>query len=220
MFSDDDALVAALKAHNIDAIEDVPATAIATLKKAGFADPGRPRRRPDRLHLQLEPEEAEEPRAAQPDAPRRRSTTRSTARRSCEVVFLGSPSPAGRSIPPATGAVGEPGDHSRRASTSRSRTSCSTASGSSGAPDGIRVADGHKMSYTVITPTDLHERQPELPDHPGRLPEDRRAALQKALDSSAAFDAITAPNTQVPELRPRDVGLGRPPRSRTSCSRS
>ena len=36
MFTDDDALVTALKAHDIDAIEDVPATAIATLKKAGF----------------------------------------------------------------------------------------------------------------------------------------------------------------------------------------
>ena len=36
MFSNDDALVAALKAHEIDAIEEVPPTAIDTLKKAGF----------------------------------------------------------------------------------------------------------------------------------------------------------------------------------------
>ena len=36
MFSNEDALVAALKAHNIDAIEDVPATAITTLKKSGL----------------------------------------------------------------------------------------------------------------------------------------------------------------------------------------
>ena len=80
MFSDDDALVAALKANNIDAIEDVPATAISTLKKSGFAIQDVPGRRPDGLHLQLEPEEAEEPRAAQPHAsrglrPRRRPRT-------------------------------------------------------------------------------------------------------------------------------------------------
>ena len=36
MFSNDDALVAALKANEIDAIEDVPATAIKTLKNAGM----------------------------------------------------------------------------------------------------------------------------------------------------------------------------------------
>src|SRR5256885_2426891 len=36
MFSNDDAMVSALKAHEIDAIEAVPATAIKTLKSAGF----------------------------------------------------------------------------------------------------------------------------------------------------------------------------------------
>ena len=36
MFSNDDAMVSALKAHEIDAIEAVPATAIKTLKNAGF----------------------------------------------------------------------------------------------------------------------------------------------------------------------------------------
>src|SRR5207302_5531366 len=37
MFANDDALVSALKAHEIDAIESVPATAIKTLKNAGFS---------------------------------------------------------------------------------------------------------------------------------------------------------------------------------------
>src|SRR5256886_1349449 len=36
MFGNDDAMVSALKAHEIDAIEAVPATAIKTLKSAGF----------------------------------------------------------------------------------------------------------------------------------------------------------------------------------------
>ena len=35
-FSDDDAMVTALKAHNLDAIEIVPATAMKTLRDAGF----------------------------------------------------------------------------------------------------------------------------------------------------------------------------------------
>ena len=88
MFSDDDALVAALKANNIDAIEDVPATAIEDARRRR-ASPSRTfRGRPDRLHLQLEPEEAEEPRAAEPegprgvrprDRPRSRSTTSSSS---------------------------------------------------------------------------------------------------------------------------------------------
>src|SRR5579884_1161754 len=36
-FSDDDAMVTALKAHSLDAIETVPATAMKTLRSAGFA---------------------------------------------------------------------------------------------------------------------------------------------------------------------------------------
>ena len=36
MFSNDDAMVTALKAHEIDAIEIVPATAIKTLRQSGF----------------------------------------------------------------------------------------------------------------------------------------------------------------------------------------
>src|SRR5918912_102875 len=36
MFANDDAMVSALKAHEIDGIESVPATAIKTLKSAGF----------------------------------------------------------------------------------------------------------------------------------------------------------------------------------------
>ena len=42
MFSNDDALVTALKADEIDAIEEVPPTAIDTLKKAGFTCPDVP----------------------------------------------------------------------------------------------------------------------------------------------------------------------------------
>ena len=56
MFSNVDTLIAALKAHEIDAIEDVPATGIKTLKDGGFTISRRARRRPDRLHHQLDPE--------------------------------------------------------------------------------------------------------------------------------------------------------------------
>ncbi len=70
MFSNDDALVTALKAHDIDAIEDVPATTIEVAAEGGHQASAGPGRRGDRLHPQLEPEEAEEPRAPEPQSSR------------------------------------------------------------------------------------------------------------------------------------------------------
>ena len=58
---------------------------------------------------------------------------------------------------------------------------------------GIRVADGHKMSYEVITPTDLTGVDRTFQIIQTDFKKIGVNLTQKALDSSAAFDAITAP---------------------------
>src|SRR5205807_2614589 len=63
-------------------------------------------------------------------------------------------------------------------------------------PDGIRVADGHKMSYVVITPTDLTGVDRTFQIIQADFKTIGVDLTQKALDSSAAFDAITAPGTK------------------------
>ena len=61
---------------------------------------------------------------------------------------------------------------------------------------GIRVADGHKMSYAVITPSDLTGVDRTFQIIQADFKKIGVNLTQKALDSSAAFDAITAPGTK------------------------
>ena len=207
MFSNDDALVAALKANNIDAIEDGAADCDQDAARSRASRSRRPRRRPDRLHLQLEPEEAEEPRAAQPAGPRAPSTTRSTAHRSSTSSSSAPRSRRRRSSRPrrAPGTTRPQADDVRPRAW---RTRSSTRSATSAAPDGIRVANGHKMSYTVITPTDLSSVNRTFQIIQADFHKIGVQLNQKALDSSAAFDAITAAERQVPRTSTSRCGTG------------
>src|SRR4051812_6761331 len=194
MFSNDDALVAALKAHDIDAIESAPATAIKTLKSAGLvvnhvpgvdqsdfifnSNPKKPKNRE-----LLDPKV----RAAFDHAIDRGQIVR--------VVFLGTAKPGASIIPPATGGWYNPS--TRPASFNLALANkILDGLGYKRGSGGIRVADGHKMSYEVITPTDV----PSIPRTFQIIQNDFSKIgvklTQKALDSSAAFDAITAPGTK------------------------
>ncbi|HUH21625.1 MAG TPA: ABC transporter substrate-binding protein, partial [Gaiellaceae bacterium] len=152
MFSNEDALVSALKAHEIDAIEDVPGTAIKTLKKSfnvravtgvsqtDFIINSNPKKKKHKELLNLKVK------AAMAHAIDRKQIVR--------VVFLGYGNPAGSIIPPATGgwynpAVKPESFNIALANKILDRLGFKKGSG------GIRVANGHKMSYEVITPTDV-----------------------------------------------------------------
>src|SRR5437763_12063859 len=107
MFSNDDAMISALKAHEIDAIETVPATAIKTLKNAGFTIsnvPGldqtdfifnsNPKKKKHRELLNLKLKEAFA-----------HSIDRAQI---IQVVFLGAAQPASSIIPSPTGSWHNP----------------------------------------------------------------------------------------------------------------
>src|SRR2546421_5682828 len=194
MFSNDDALVQALKAKEIDAIEDVPATAIKTLKSAGFtitdvpgvdqtdfiinSNPKKPKRR-ELLNLRVKEAFAHA----------------IDRKRIVNVVFLGHAKPAFSIIPPATGAWSNP--HLKPESFDLALANrILDGLGYKRGSGGIRVAQGHKMSYTVITPTDVSS----VPRTFQIIQSDFRKIgvqlTQRSLDSSAAFDAITAPGTK------------------------
>jgi peptide/nickel transport system substrate-binding protein len=192
MFSNDDALVSALKAHEIDAIEDVPATAIKTLRNAGMkintvrgvsqtdfiinSAPKKPKHR-ELLNLKL--------REAFDHAIDRK--------RIVSVVFLGTAKPAASIVPPATGAwynpaVKPPSFDLARANSLLDGLGYKKGSG------GIRTAGGHKMSYQVITPTDVSSVDRTFQIIQSDFRKIGVQLSQRALDSSAAFDAITAPD--------------------------
>jgi peptide/nickel transport system substrate-binding protein len=190
MFSNEDALVSALKAHEIDAIEAVPGTAIKTLQK-GFnvrTAPGvdqtdfiinsNPKKTSHRELLNLKVK------AAMAHAIDRKQIIR--------VVFLGYAKPASTIIPPATGSWYNPAlkpDSFDLALANRILDKAGFKRG----PGGIRMAGGHKMSYQVITPTDVPSTNRTFQI---LQPDFKRIGIQLAqrtLDSTAAFDAISAP---------------------------
>ena len=194
MFSNEDALVSALKAHEIDAIEDAPATAIKTLKSSGFnirsargvsetdfIINSNPRKTSHRELLNLKVK------AAFDHAIDRAQIVK--------VVFLGYAKPASSIIPSATGTWHNPSVKPQSFNLALANKLLDQAGYKKG-PGGIRVAGGHKMSYQVITPTDLPSvnRSFQIIQ-----PDFRKIGVQltqRALDSTAAFDAITAPDNK------------------------
>jgi peptide/nickel transport system substrate-binding protein len=193
-FSNGDAMVSALKAHEIDAIEDVPSTAIKTLRKKGFnvrSVPGvdqtdfiinsNPKKQSHRELLNLKVK------AAFDHAIDRKQIVK--------VVFLGYAKPASSIIPPATGAWYNPSVKPASFNLALANKLLDQAGFKRGS-GGIRVANGHKMSYQVITPTDVPSTnrtfqilQPDFKKIGVKL-------TQRALDSTAAFEAITAPDNK------------------------
>jgi peptide/nickel transport system substrate-binding protein len=191
MFSNDDAMVSALKAHEIDAIEEVPGTAIKTLK-SGFnirSVPGvdhtdfiinsNPKKKSHRELLNLKVKEA--------------FAHAIDRQQIIKVVFLGYAQPAGSLIPPATGNWFNPSAKPEKFDLALANKLLDQA-GFKKRSGGIRIADGHKMSYQVITPTDVQSAnrtfqilQPDFKKIGVQL-------TQRALDSTAAFDQMTSPN--------------------------
>jgi peptide/nickel transport system substrate-binding protein len=194
MFSNEDALVTALKSHEIDAIEAVPGTAIKTLKKSGFNVRSVPGVDQTDFIINSNPKKSShrellnpKVKAAMAHAIDRKQIVR--------VVFLGYAKPASSIIPPATGAWHNPVVNPESFNLKLANQILDKAGFKKG-PGGIRVADGHKMSYAVITPTDVPSTvrtfqilQPDFKKIGIQL-------TQRALDSTAAFDAITAPDNK------------------------
>jgi peptide/nickel transport system substrate-binding protein len=195
MFANTDAMVTALEHNEIDAIEEVPATAIKTLKNAGFKInilPGggqndfivnsNPKKPKHRELLNLEVKEA--------------FAHAIDREKLISVVPLGYAQPASTIIAPVTRAGGIEWHNPNLkpesfdlALANRILDGLGFKKGS----DGIRIADGHRMSYTVITPTDVPStnRSFEIIQ-----PDFRKIGVeltQRAVDSSTAFDEITAP---------------------------
>jgi peptide/nickel transport system substrate-binding protein len=192
MFSNDDTLVAALKAGEIDSIEDVPATAIKTLKGAGMnivSIPG-----VDQTDFIFN---------ANAKKPKHRELLNMKVREAFDhaidrnkivsVVFLGHARRAVSIIPSATGNWFNPSLKPVAFDLAKANKLLDSLGYKKGS-DGIRTAQGHKMSYQVITPTDVQSVPRTFQILQADFQKIGVKLSQRALDSSAAFDAITAPD--------------------------
>src|SRR5947209_5271987 len=191
-FSNDDAMISALKAHEIDALEAVPATAIKTLKSAGFGISdvrgldqtdfiinSNPKKKKHRELLNLKVK------SAFAHAIDRAQIIR--------VVFLGTGKPGDSIIPAPTGSWHNPSLKPESFNLALANKMLDKLGYKKGS-DGIRVANGHKMSYDVIAPTSVSSisrtfqiLQPDFKKIGVQL-------RQKALDGTAAFDLMSGPN--------------------------
>jgi peptide/nickel transport system substrate-binding protein len=191
-YSNDDAMVTALKANNLDSIEAVPATAMKTLRNSGFevSDvPGldqtdfiinsNPNKKQHRELLNLKVKEAMD---------------HAIDRQKIDnVTWLGAARPANSIIPATTGAWHNP--HLKTVSFNLALANkLLDQAGFKKGSDGIRVADGQKMSYNVIAPTDVQSIPRTFQIIQNDFSKIGVQLKQEALDSTAAFAKMTNPN--------------------------
>jgi peptide/nickel transport system substrate-binding protein len=191
-YSDDDAMVTALKAHALDAIEAVPATSMKTLRGSGFVVsdvPGldetdfiinsNPKKKHHRELLNLKVKEAFD---------------HAIDRKKIDsVVWLGAASEPSSIIPASAGA-GWHNTHLKPPTFNlKLANKLLDEAGYKRGAGGIRVANGKKMSYQVVTPTDVQS----IPRTFAIIQTDFRKIgvqlSQKTLDSTAAAAITTTP---------------------------
>jgi peptide/nickel transport system substrate-binding protein len=194
IFGNDDAMVSALKAHEIDAIEAVPATAIKTLKNSGFTITAVPgvdqtdfiinsnlKKTKNRELLNLKVKEAFA-----------HAVDRAHIIR---VVFLGRAKPADSIVPSSTGAWHNPKLKPEKFDLAQANKILDKLGYKRGS-GGIRTANGHKMAYDVIAPTDVQSVPRTFQILQADFKKIGVQLRQKALDSTAAFDLMTSPNNK------------------------
>lgn len=194
MFSNDDALVSAMKSGEIDAIESVPPTAIATLKKAGvvvsqvpgvttndFIFNANTKKKNNRELLSLKLREA--------------FAHAIDREKINKVVWLDTAESATSFIPPSTGDWHNSNLEPESFDLAAANQLLDELGYKKGA-GGVRTADGHKMSYEVVTPNDLTGLDRTFQIIQADFRKIGVELKQKSLDSSAAFDVISAPDSK------------------------
>ena len=191
-YSNGDAMVSALKAHELDAIEEIPPPVVQTLKSAGFTitkSPGleetdfiinsNPKKKHHRELLNLTVKEAFD-----------HAIDRAKI---VSVVNLGNGRPAGSIIPASTGDWHNPNVKPATFNLALANKLLDSVGFKKGS-DGVRVANGQKMSYDVVTPTDVASIPRAFQIIQADFSKIGVQLKQKALDSTAAFNLMSGPN--------------------------
>jgi peptide/nickel transport system substrate-binding protein len=192
-YSNDDAMITALKANDLDAVESVPATTMKTLRKAGFTVSdvkgldqtdfiinSNPKKKHHRELLNLKLKEAFD-----------HAIDR---KKIINVVYLGAAQLPSTIIPKPAGV----GWHNTRLKTPSFNLALANKMldklGYKKGSGGIRVANGQKMSYSVIIPTDVQSLPRTFQIIQADFAKIGVQLKEQALDSTAAFDKMIGPN--------------------------
>ncbi|HEU4566403.1 MAG TPA: ABC transporter substrate-binding protein [Marmoricola sp.] len=191
-FANDDAMVTALKNGQIDAVEALPATSVKTVKQAGLTVTTVPG---EEFHDFIFNSNPKKPKNRELLDPRVRTAFEYAIDRQqiVQTSQLGLAQPGSSIVPPASG--GGWFDQSLQpisydpAKANQILDKLGYKKGS----NGIRVANGHPMSYQLIFPTDgADERSFEIIQH--SLADVGIKITARNMDGSAAWNATIAPN--------------------------
>jgi peptide/nickel transport system substrate-binding protein len=195
IFSDTDAMLTAFKNGQIDAITDVPFTAVKSIKQAGFkvnitpgnffydfilnSNPKKPQHR-ELLNLQV----------------RKAFEYAIDRQHIIEVALLGYGQMGTTVVPPATGKWHDPNIEALPFNIGAANSILDNLGYKKGS-NGIRIAGGHPMEYQVIVPSN---RTSVLTPAFRIIQSDFRkigvGLTEKVLDPNGAFEAILAPNNK------------------------
>ena len=200
-FGTTDAMVTALKSNQLDGIETVPPTTVTTLKAAHFVVPSSPGIAFDDLIINANPKQDASHKELLNPLLRQAFNDAVDRNAIVSTSLLGHGKPGGSIIPPTTGHWSDPAIKPPAFDLATANQLLDQAGYKTG-QNGVRIANGHPMSYTVIMASDASngygERSFEI------IQSDfKKIGIQltpKNLDNSAAYNAITANNYQSFEL--------------------
>jgi peptide/nickel transport system substrate-binding protein len=200
-FQTGDAEITALKAGQLDGVESVPPTTVATLKAAHFVVRAAPFIVFDYLAINSNPQQDASHRELLNPLLRQAFDYAIDRQQIVRISLLGYGQPGSSIIPPAAGHWHDAAVKPAPFSLARANQLLDQAGFKMG-PNGLRIADGHPMSYTVIMPADISggygERSFQI------IQTDfKKIGVQlnpKNLDDTAAGDAILADHYKSFEL--------------------
>jgi len=192
-FQTTDAMITALKSHQLDGVETVTPTSVATLKAAHFVVPSSPGVVFDDFIINANPQQDASHRELMNPLVRQAFDAAINRQAIVSTSLLGHGRPGSTIIPPATGHWSDPAIKPTPFSLAKANQLLDQAGYKMG-HSGVRIANGHPMSYTVIMPTDIQNLYGQ------RSFQIIQAAFKqigvqlnlKVLDDSAAYNAITA----------------------------
>ena len=200
-FQTDDAEITALKAGQLDGIEVVPPTAVATLKASHFVVRQAPGTTWDDFIINSNPQQDASHKELLNPLLRQAFDDAIDRQQIVKTSLLGHGQPGSTIIPPALGHWHDSAITPASFSLAKANQLLDQAGFKMG-PNGVRIADGHPMSYTMIMPaatsTSYGERSFQI------IQTDfKKIGVQlnaKNLDDTAAYNAILANNYKSFEL--------------------
>ncbi len=192
-FSNDDAMVTALKSDQLDGVESVPTTSVSDLKSAGFVVRETPGDAFDDFIINDNPKQDASHAELMNPLVREAFDYAIDRQQIVNTSLLGYGAPGSTIIPPVTGTWSDPAIKPVAFDIAKANQLLNQAGYKMG-PGAMRIANGHPMSYTVIMPADTSDNygarsfqivQADFKQIGVQLtPED--------LDNAAAYSAITA----------------------------